>query len=165
MYTTATIVRAGDARTIDLGGLACRYLATGDGFALVEHPLAPGALGSPLHTHTHEDEYSYILEGEVGVQVGDEVHYATVGDVVFKPRNVPHAFWNRTDQPARLLDLIVPGGFAEYFAEIAECMPPRRSAPDPVALTAVADRYHVAMDPDSIATISIREQLPCPLAP
>jgi mannose-6-phosphate isomerase-like protein (cupin superfamily) len=171
MHTAATITaddvvtRAGEGRSIDLGGFGCRYLAAGDGFSLVEHPLAPGALGSPLHSHEHEDEYSYIVHGEVGIQVGDVIVYATAGDVVFKPRGVPHAFWNRADQPAKLLDLIVPGGFGEYFADVAAYLPPRLDAPDPVGLGAVAARYGVTMHLDSIADISAREHLPCPIHP
>lgn len=45
---------------------------TGGAFSLVEHPLPPRALGAPLHTHRNEDEYSYVLEGRVGVQLGDD---------------------------------------------------------------------------------------------
>jgi quercetin dioxygenase-like cupin family protein len=165
MITQSIVTTADEQRFIDLGGFGCRYLATGPGFALVEHPLAPGALGSPMHSHSHEDEYSYVLEGEVGVQVGDDVFYATAGDVVFKPRNVPHAFWNRTDEPARLIDLIVPGAFAEYFAEIAEFLPPRQPMPDPEGLGAVAAAYGLTMQLESIAEISQRENLPCPVAP
>jgi uncharacterized cupin superfamily protein len=46
---------------------------TGGGFSLVEHPMAPRGLGAPMHVHRNEDEYSYVLEGEVGVQIGDDV--------------------------------------------------------------------------------------------
>src|SRR5437762_2289895 len=31
-----------------------------DAFAVVEHPMAPGILGSPIHTHSREDELSYV---------------------------------------------------------------------------------------------------------
>ena len=44
---------------------------TGGRFALVEHPIKPRALAAPLHTHADEDEISYVLEGEVGMQIGD----------------------------------------------------------------------------------------------
>jgi mannose-6-phosphate isomerase-like protein (cupin superfamily) len=67
---------------------------SGGKLSLVEHPLAPRALGSPVHTHSHEDEYSYILAGQVGIQVGRQVILAGPGDVLAKPRGVPHAFWN-----------------------------------------------------------------------
>ena len=88
------------------------------GFAMVEHPLAPRTLAAPPHTHTHEDEYTYVLEGEVGVQVGDDVRVAKPGDLVLKPRGVQHAFWNAGDTPARVLEIISPAPFAEYFAEL-----------------------------------------------
>ena len=48
---------------------------------------------------------------------GDEVLEATPGELVFKPRGVPHAFWNATDEPARFLEIIAPAGFERYTAE------------------------------------------------
>ena len=41
-------------------------MTTGEGFSLVEHPIAPRTLAAPMHIHAHEDEYSYVLEGELG---------------------------------------------------------------------------------------------------
>jgi len=43
--------------------LGTRYLAESETFSLVEHTLPARTLGSPLHRHTSEDEYSYVLEG------------------------------------------------------------------------------------------------------
>jgi len=71
----------------------------GEGFALVEHPIDPRSLAAPMHTHRNEDEYSYVLEGVVGVQIGDEVLEGRPGDLIVKPRGVPHAFWNAGDVP------------------------------------------------------------------
>src|SRR5262245_66139734 len=67
---------------------------TGGGFSMVEHPIAPRGLAAPMHVHTREDEYSYVLEGEVGIQIGDEVLVARRGDLVLKQRGIWHAFWN-----------------------------------------------------------------------
>jgi quercetin dioxygenase-like cupin family protein len=92
-------------------------------FALVEHPIGPRALAAPMHTHRHEDEYTYVLEGEIGVQIGEEVRVARPGDLVFKPRGMPHAFWNAGDAPARALEIISPAGFERYFAELAPLFP------------------------------------------
>jgi mannose-6-phosphate isomerase-like protein (cupin superfamily) len=158
------IVRPGDGDFVGLGGLGVRFMAAGEGFSLVEHPIAPRTLAAPMHVHEHEDEYSYVLEGEVGVQIGDEVLYAQAGDLVFKPRGVWHAFWNRTDEPARLLEIISPGGFERYFAELAPLLPPARSAPDFEGLAALQARYGLTMDMDTVATISEREGLPLPPA-
>lgn len=77
--------------------------------AVVEHPLAPRALGSPVHTHRNQDEYSVVLEGVVGAEVGGQVIEAGPGVMLVKPRGVPHAFWNPTDEPARSLEIISPG--------------------------------------------------------
>ncbi|HEX5701006.1 MAG TPA: cupin domain-containing protein, partial [Rubrobacter sp.] len=66
-------------------------------FALVEYLIGARALAAPMHTHEREEEYIHVLEGEVGVQIGEEVLIARPGDLVFKPRGVPHAFWNAAD--------------------------------------------------------------------
>jgi mannose-6-phosphate isomerase-like protein (cupin superfamily) len=80
----------------------------------------PRTLATPLHRHANEDEYSYVLEGRMGAQLGDEVVYAGEGYVVFKPRGQWHAFWNAGDGPCRILEIISPGGFEHLFEEAAE---------------------------------------------
>src|SRR4051794_41551695 len=110
-------------RTADLPGLANRYLIEADDtdgrFALIEHTLAPRALAAPMHTHQNEDEYSYVLSGRMGAQIGDEVVEAGPGELVVKPRGVQHAFWSASDEETVLLELISPGEFANYFDELA----------------------------------------------
>jgi mannose-6-phosphate isomerase-like protein (cupin superfamily) len=151
-----------EGERVEFGGLGVRFMTVGEGFSLVEHPIAPRTLAAPMHVHEHEDEYSYVLEGEVGVQIGDEVRYARPGDLVRKPRRIPHAFWNRTDEPARLLEIISPGGFERYFAELAPLLPPQAPAPDFAALAALQARYGLQMDMESAATIAAREGLNLP---
>jgi hypothetical protein len=57
-----------EGRAVDFGGLGVRFMVgcedSGGGFALVEHPLEPRVLASPMHRHSNEDEYSFVLEGE-----------------------------------------------------------------------------------------------------
>jgi quercetin dioxygenase-like cupin family protein len=133
---------------------------TGQTFALVEHPMEPRILAVPMHVHQHEDEYTYVLEGEVGVQVGDEVRVAHPGDLVFKPRHVPHAFWNAGDRPARALEIISPAGFERYFVEIAQLLPPAHDGPiDEQALVAVMARYGLEMDMSSVPVLVERHGL------
>jgi mannose-6-phosphate isomerase-like protein (cupin superfamily) len=69
-------------------------------FSLVEHPMSARALAAPIHKHTREDEYSYVLQGSVGALLGDEVVIGKPGDLIFKPRNQWHTFWNAGDEPA-----------------------------------------------------------------
>src|SRR4051794_15075198 len=133
------------------------------GFAMVEHPLAPRTLAAPPHTHTHEDEYTYVLEGEVGVQVGDEVTVAKPGDLVFKPRGIQHAFWNAGDTPARLLEIISPAPFSKYFVEVEPLMQ-GATGPDFPAIAELQARYGLAMDPEQIEPLIEREGL-LPMGP
>ena len=81
-----------EGETVNLFALGVRFMidgeATGGAFSLVDHPLPPRALGAPLHTHRNEDEYSYVLEGGIGVQLGDEVLETGPGDLMFKPRGI-----------------------------------------------------------------------------
>jgi quercetin dioxygenase-like cupin family protein len=92
---------------------------TGGTFGLVRHDLPAHQLGSPIHTHEHEDEYSHVLSGRLTAQVGDDIVEAGPGDTVVKPRGIPHAFWNAGDEPVEFLELISPAGFEDYFFELA----------------------------------------------
>ncbi len=157
-HVPSAVLGPAEGPTVLTGALSARLMVdagtSGGGFSLVEHVIAPRALAAPVHTHTHEDEYSYVLEGRVGVEIGDEVSIAGPGDLVFKPRAVPHAFWNAGDEPARLLEIISPGGFERYFAELAPLLPPEAPEPDFAGLAALQGRYGIAMDPSSIERLS-----------
>ena len=141
---SARIVLSPDeGEKVQFGGLGVRFMIggaeSGGTFALVEHPIEPRALAAPIHTHRNEDEYTYVLEGEIGVQVGDEVRIARPGDLVFKPRGVPHAFWNAGDTPARALEIISPAGFEQYFAETAALFPSTSRRRPPCFLPPIPD--------------------------
>ena len=164
MFTeTTSLLPAGAGPRADFPGLENRVLLRGAGVGLVEHTLAPRALGAPVHTHEHEDEISYVVCGRVGVQVGDEVVIAGPGDTVFKPRGVPHAFWNAGDQPARILETITPGGFEDYFADQAPLL--AAFPPDPAALGATAARYGLTMEMDSVPRLVAEHGLTGPPTP
>ncbi len=126
--------------------------------SLVEHPLAPRALGSPLHTHRREDEYSYVLAGQVGAQVGEETIMAEPGDVIAKPRGIPHAFWNAGDEPARVLEIIAPGGFEDYFAGLGGLLATGQP-PDPHTRQALAERFGLDLDAGSIPRLAAEHGL------
>ena len=114
------IIRAGQGEILGSPqGCRDRFLVDsrdwGGGFGLVEHLLAPHSIAAPVHIHTREDEFSFVLEGRVWILAGDEEIVAEVGDLVFKPRGEWHTFWNAADEPARLLEIISPGGLEEAF--------------------------------------------------
>lgn len=123
--------------------------------SILEHTLARHLLGAPPHLHTREDETSYVLEGQLTVQVGPDIFVAGPGDVVVKPRGIFHAFWNAGDQPVRFLEAISPGGFESYFAELAEIIP-AAGPPDMGAIAALGQRYGLKFDFSQIPELAAR---------
>jgi quercetin dioxygenase-like cupin family protein len=136
---------------------------TGERFSLVEHPMSPRALAAPLHRHNREDEYSYVLEGSVGALLGDEVLVGGPGDLIFKPRNQWHTFWNAGDEPARILEIISPAGFERFFDELVELGGVTQAEPQTVA--DLCGRYALEMDPDSVPGLVERFDLRFPGEP
>ena len=130
---------------------------SGGGFSLVEHPMSPRALGAPLHRHAREDEYSYVTQGRVGALLGEHALEAGPGELIFKPRNQWHTFWNAGDEPARILEIIAPAGFEGYFAELVALGGSRAAAPE--ALRALGERYALEVNPQSIPDLLERFQL------
>jgi len=168
MHTTAAkVVGPGDGKAGFLGSIGVRFMIdaaqTGGGFSLVEHPMPPRALAAPLHRHTREDEYSYVLEGRVGALLGDDVLVAGPGDLVFKPRDQWHTFWNAGDEPARILEIISPAGFERFFEELVDLGGATQAAPR--ALAELCARYALEMDPDSIPGLVERFGLRLPGEP
>src|SRR5215204_5539209 len=88
---------SGEGKSVWLGGLGVDFKIYGEqtagSLSIVEHPIEPGRLVPP-HVHADEDEYSYILQGEIGARIGNQEIGATPGSYVFKPRAIPHTFWN-----------------------------------------------------------------------
>ena len=155
--SSARVLGPQDGKAGMLGSMGVRFMIdgaeTGGGFSLVEHPIPPRALAAPLHRHTHEDEYSFVLEGRIGALLGDEVVYGEPGDLIFKPRDQWHTFWNAGDEPARLLEVISPAGFERYFEEMVALLA-RGGPPDPEALGAIAARYGLEVDRESIPRLT-----------
>jgi len=153
----ARVLGPDEGRSGLLGSMGVRFLLGGDetggGFALVEHPIPPRALAAPLHRHSREDEYSFVLEGRVGALLGDAVVHGGPGDLVFKPRGQWHTFWNAGDGPARILELISPAGFERYFEEMVERLE-REPPPEPTELGAIAARYGLEVDRESIPRLT-----------
>jgi mannose-6-phosphate isomerase-like protein (cupin superfamily) len=146
----------------DFPGLGSRYVIrceeTDGRFALIEHTIPPRTLAAPTHVHANEDEYSYVLSGRVGVQIGEDIAEAGPGTMVAKPRGIPHAFWNAGDEDARLLELISPGEFGNYFAELAPILS-ADGPPDVEAIGAIQARYELEMDFESIGSLCERHGL------
>jgi len=69
---------------------------TGGRFTIVEE-TTPSMSGPPLHQHSREDEWLFILEGKYRIQIGEQMLFAMAGDSLFAPRGIPHTFQNVSD--------------------------------------------------------------------
>lgn len=144
------ILRPTDGEVLGpLAGVRDRFLVDSEDWegrlAVVEHLLAPHSLAAPMHRHTREDEFSVILAGRVWFHAAGEECVAEVGDLVFKPRGEWHTFWNAGDEPARLLELITPGGLERAFRTI--------DTADEVDIVQIGRDYGVDMDLDATTPI------------
>ena len=117
--TRVKVVRPGEGRA---GGLAPGVgvvfkidgADSGGAISIVEHPFAVGALVPP-HLHTREDEFSIVLEGEIGFRSEDQEVVLGAGGYIVKPRGEVHAMWNAGRVPARMIEVITPAGFEDFF--------------------------------------------------
>jgi mannose-6-phosphate isomerase-like protein (cupin superfamily) len=154
----AHVLGASDGRTGLLGSMGVRFMLAGDetggGFSLVEHPIPPRALAAPVHRHSREDEYSFVVEGRLGALLGDELVYGAPGDLIFKPRGQWHTFWNAGDEPARILEMISPAGFERYFEDMVQLLEKSAGPPDPSELGTIAGRYGLEIDRESISRLT-----------
>ncbi len=99
------------------GGLRIRLssLDSGGELGVVEMEMLAGSAGPPLHIHPTHGEGFYVLDGQLTLQIGQEIITAGGGTWAFAPRNAPHALANHSAAAARVLCVFAPGGFERRF--------------------------------------------------
>jgi mannose-6-phosphate isomerase-like protein (cupin superfamily) len=152
--TSTRIIRPGDGTPLP-GGFAVvikvRSEATGGVMSVIEETLPAKRLITP---HVHEnDVWVYVLQGEIGALVGEEIVMAGPATWVLKPRGILHAMWNPGLGPARLIEVLTPGGSERWFEEVSSLDPGDRAAID-----ASCARYGVRFIEDSPWTQELRRR-------
>jgi gentisate 1,2-dioxygenase len=84
----------------------------------------------------------------MGALLGDDVVEAGPGDLVFKPRNQWHTFWNAGDEPCRILEIISPAGFERFFRELSDMGGVTQAEEE--ALAELNERYGLVMRPETV---------------
>lgn len=148
--TTLHTISRGDGEQVPLGGLDIIFKITseqtGGALAICETVVEPGRL-IPVPVHDTEDEFSYVIDGRIGVLIGEEELTADAGTWVLKPRGIPHTFWNPGPNQARTIEIITPAGFENFFREISPIFN-ADGPPDLERLTSTAARYQHHFRPD-----------------
>jgi mannose-6-phosphate isomerase-like protein (cupin superfamily) len=145
------LVHLDDIEPITWGGdEAARFLLraddTGGLYSLYEVSV-PAGEGSVVHVHECTDEAFFILEGRFEITVGDDVHPAPAGALVYGPRAVAHCFRNTWHGPSRMLCIMTPGGIETFYEELSFLV-----ATDPPpgwdSMRQLASMHHIlAIDP------------------
>jgi len=99
-------------------------------------------LAAPMHRHHDEDEYTFVLTGQIGAILEGHEVVARPGDLLFKPRGQWHTFWNAGEQPAVCLEIISPAGIEELFRSFSRLEEP----PTPEALATMGAAYECDLD-------------------
>jgi quercetin dioxygenase-like cupin family protein len=113
---------------------------SGGALSIVEHPFDVGALVPP-HVHTLEDEFSIVLEGEIGFRSNDQEVVLEAGGYIVKPRGEVHAMWNAGSTPARMIEVISPAGFERFFRDFCDITD--LGPPSPGVVAALGARYQL----------------------
>jgi quercetin dioxygenase-like cupin family protein len=159
-----TVVQPGEGATGGLGSIGVDFKLwgrdTGGDISVVEHPFPVGALVPP-HLHTREDEYSIVTVGEIGFRSGDREVVLGPGGYITKPRGEMHTMWNASDVPARMIEIISPAGFENFFRELSELL--ATGPPEPEQVPALAARYGLQFgEPDWLPDVISRYGLTPP---
>jgi quercetin dioxygenase-like cupin family protein len=133
---------------------------SGGALSIVEHPFEVGALVPP-HVHTLEDEFSIMLEGEIGFRSEDQEVVLGVGGYIVKPRGEVHAMWNAGSTPARMIEVISPAGFEDFFRDFVDMTD--AGPPEGAAIAELAERYQLPFaEPDWLPDVIQRYGLTPP---
>lgn len=139
----SVIVRTGKTDAVEGAGIEVGFLAqageTLGAIGLVEYTAPPSFSGPPPHVRDRTWDAYYVLEGRLIVRLGDERLELGQGDVAVVPPGTVHGFANALETPTRFLDIHAPGGFEDYFRELAVALGSGQR--DPAALAEIASRY------------------------
>jgi quercetin dioxygenase-like cupin family protein len=160
------VIGPNEGRAIHWLGSRATFFATSaetaSAFAIWTDEPPPG--GGPVpHAHTREEEFFYVLEGNVTFWCAGEEFAATPGAFVGLPKGLGHQFRNEGKGPSRILIFFVPGGCEGFFLELGNPFSEPHDAtipPDPKRIEALSARYgqkiaepsllHPVPDPSSV---------------
>jgi quercetin dioxygenase-like cupin family protein len=116
---------------------------TGGEAVLVETIVRPDGFVAAAHVHPHQTERFEVLEGRLGLRVGDQELVAEPGDVLTVEPGTPHRFWNAGEGEARFVCEVRPALEFESLIETmfglaAEGKTNRKGMPNPLRLAVIA---------------------------
>jgi quercetin dioxygenase-like cupin family protein len=142
MREGAVVLEAGQGRSVSLRGTEVGFKVESDrarGASSTEWVAQPG-FDTGVHVHERLEETWYVIDGELEFRVDGDAFTARTGAWVFVPPQVPHAFANRGDAPARFILILSPAGHDRYFDDLAQILAVD-GPPDSEAIGELRKRY------------------------
>ena len=133
---------------------------TDGAFNVTEQILPPGVIGPP-HVHEVEDQSCFVVEGEIGFWVDGEEIELGPGGFIARPAGLPHTLWNKTAQPARLLEISTPAASFERFLLAADRLFDA-GAPAPGSMSTLAGDFGISYVPDPLKELCDRHRVSVP---
>lgn len=144
-----TISGVAPGEPINVGQLSIQYLIDGTatgGMGVFELTVPPTSQVPPPHSHTHNEECVYVLEGVLRYSVDGVVRDLTPGEWMFTPRGSVHHFSNPHNGTARALIVLTPDIGAQYFRDVGAIVN-TGGPPDREKLIGVMSRYGLVPAP------------------
>jgi quercetin dioxygenase-like cupin family protein len=144
-----TISGVAPGEPINVGQLSIQYLIDGTatgGMGVFELTVPPSSQVPPPHSHTHNEECVYVLEGMLRYSVDGVVRDLTPGEWMFTPRGSVHHFSNPHNGTARALIVMTPDIGAQYFRDVGTIVN-AGGPPDREKLIGVMSRYGLVPAP------------------
>lgn len=141
---------AGQGRTIEkldiLGEDVLVKLTSADtnGAAAIFHLTVPPMSGPSMHRHSREDEWFYVLQGQITAKIGDRQVVLDAGGSGYASRGTVHTFQNFGDATAQMLVMVTPGGFNQFFEDLSS-LNRGLSSPDLVRTEQLMNAYGIEL--------------------
>jgi mannose-6-phosphate isomerase-like protein (cupin superfamily) len=132
---------------LTIGANVVRILVPSDDtdgrLAVIEYDVPAGFPGPPLHIHPAFDEHFYVIGGQLEFRVDDETVLAGPGASLYACGDQPHTFSNPTGEVARMLVTVTPGGFEQFFRDLAAAA--NGGFPDPQVAARINSEHSVEL--------------------
>jgi quercetin dioxygenase-like cupin family protein len=101
------------------------------------HALLPPGTFVPPHIHPSQDEFIYMIDGKLDLELGEQKSSAGPGDLIRLPMSKPHGLYNHSSADVRCLFWVAPAR----------------------KLRALFDKLHNLTDPAEVMRLSAQHEI------
>lgn len=111
-------------------------------------------VGWPYHRHDGQDEWVYVIDGQLELMIDKKRIRLSTGASIFIPRKVAHGWTPAEGEPVRILNMYQPAGKTEEFFQelfrISKGIPRREQVINKTYTQQQIDELHQLFDAHGI---------------